>query len=145
MPYQTEQKKALLDFLYTHADDAFSVEELETRMLEAALPSVPGKSTLYRLISQLVEEGRVKRFTKGNSRHFLYQIVSCTHCTEHLHLRCTVCGKLYHMEEDESEEILRAILKRHNFAVNEGEAILPGRCENCLATNAQKTDEEKKK
>ena len=130
MAYQTEQKKALLDFLYTHSEEAFTVDELAEAM--ADWPSVPGKSTLYRLISQLVEEGRVKRFAKGHSRHFLYQLVSCTHCADHLHLRCTICGKMYHMEDSESEEILREILTRHHFAVDEADAVLPGRCEACM-------------
>ena len=84
------------------------------------------------LASARVEEGRVKRFAKGHSRHFLYQLVSCTHCADHLHLRCTVCGKMYHMEDSESEEILREILTRHHFAVDEADAVLPGRCEACM-------------
>ena len=112
MGYQTEQKKVLLDYLSQHSDQAFSIDELAIGMkADTALSSVPGKSTLYRLISQLVEEGRVKRFTKGHSRHFLYQMVSCPHCTEHLHLRCTICGKLYHMEDQESAQIVREILE----------------------------------
>ena len=132
MGYQTEQKKVLLDYLSQHSDQAFSIDELAVGMkADTALSSVPGKSTLYRLISQLVEEGRVKRFTKGHSRHFLYQMVSCPHCTEHLHLRCTICGKLYHMEDQESAQIVREILERHHFAVDGADAILPGCCEEC--------------
>ena len=45
MAYQTEQKKALLDFLYTHSEEAFTVDELAEAM--ADWPSVPGKSTFH--------------------------------------------------------------------------------------------------
>lgn len=132
MGYQTEQKKVLLEYLSQHSDQAFSIDELAEEMqADAELSSVPGKSTLYRLMFQLVEEGRVKRFAKGHSRHFLYQMVSCPHCTEHLHLRCTVCGKLYHMEDQESAQIVRTILERHHFAVDGADAVLPGCCEEC--------------
>ena len=109
MAYQTEQKKALLAFLRGHQEDAFSIEQLSAAMAaDPALPPV-GKSTLYRLISQLVEEGSVKRFTKGHSRHFLYQLLP--HCGGHLHLRCSRCGKLYHMEDGESAAIIEEIVR----------------------------------
>lgn len=132
MGYQTEQKKVLLEYLRQHSEQAFSIDELAAAMqADTTLTSVPGKSTLYRLMPQLVEEGRVKRFTKGHSRHFLYQMVSCPHCTDHLHLRCTVCGKLYHMEDQESAQIVRTILEHHHFAVDGADTVLPGCCEEC--------------
>lgn len=135
MAYQTEQKKVLLDYLCRHSEEAFSIDELADAMQAENLPAVPGKSTLYRLMPQLVEEGRVKRFTKGHSRHFLYQMVSCTHCCDHLHLRCTVCGRLYHMEDQESAQIVRQILEKHHFAVDGADTILMGCCEGCRKGN----------
>ena len=139
MGYQTEQKKVLFEYLRQHSEQAFTIDELAAAMqADTTLASVPGKSTLYRLMSQLVEEGRVKRFTKGHSRHFLYQMVACPHCTEHLHLRCTVCGKLYHMEDQESAQIVRTILENHHFAVDGADAVLPGCCEECQHQGEQK-------
>ena len=135
MAYQTEQKKILLDYLCRHSEEAFSIDELADAMQAENLPAVPGKSTLYRLMPQLVEEGRVKRFTKGHSRHFLYQMVSCPHCCDHLHLRCTVCGRLYHMEDQESAQIVRQILEKHHFAVDGADTILMGCCEGCRKGN----------
>lgn len=135
MAYQTEQKKALMDYLCRHNDEAFSIDELAEGMRAENLPSVPGRSTLYRLMPQLVEEGRVKRFTKGHSRHFLYQMVACPHCAEHLHLRCTICGKLYHMEDQESAMIVQQILEKHHFAVDGADTVLMGCCEGCRKEN----------
>ena len=142
MAYQTEQKKALFAFLRGHQEDAFSIEQLAAAMAaDPALPPV-GKSTLYRLISQLVEEGSAKRFTKGPSRHFLYQLLP--HCGGHLHLRRSRCGKLYHMGDGESAAIIEEILSRHHFAVDGADAVLPGCCENCRENqDTEKSLEEK--
>ena len=141
MGYQTEQKKALLSFLESHQEEAFSIEQL-SRALAAGPGRAPGKSTLYRLISQLAEEGRVKRLSDGHGRHAVYQLLP--HCGGHLHLRCSSCGRLYHMEDGESAAIIAEILSRHHFAVDGADAVLPGCCENCRESRgSQKGLEEK--
>lgn len=130
--YQTEQKRILLAYMKAHSDQSFTIEELCKRMKEELeLPVVPGKSTVYRLMPELVDEGLVKRFVKANSRKFLYQMVCGDHCDRHLHMRCSVCGKLYHMEDQESEELLLRVMKKHHFQIDEGKTVLFGQCENC--------------
>lgn len=130
--YQTEQKRVLLSYMKAHSDQAYTVEELCQEM-EKELPEggVPGKSTVYRLMPGLVEEGLVKRFTKENSRKFLYQMVCGEHCGSHLHMKCSVCGKLYHMEDGESEKLLLEVMKKHHFRIDGGRTMLFGRCEGC--------------
>lgn len=132
--YQTEQKRILMAYLKAHSEESFTIEELCERMKkEPELTTVPGKSTVYRLIPELMEEGLVKRFVKENSRKFFYQMVSGEHCDKHLHMKCSVCGRLYHMEDEESEELLLQVLKRHHFKVDEGQTVLFGQCESCGA------------
>lgn len=131
--YQTEQKRILLAYMKAHSDRAFTIEELCSRLKEEpALKSVPGKSTVYRIMPELIEEGLVKRFVKENSRKFLYQMVCGEHCDSHLHMKCSVCGKLYHMEDEESEALLLQVMRRHHFQIDEGKTLLFGQCEECL-------------
>ena len=130
--YKTEQKKAIFNFLAAHSEQAFTMDEIvEALQSDASLPAAPGKSTVYRIIPSLVEEGRVKRFVEGTSRHFRYQLVNKEHCDSHLHMKCLECGKLYHMEDGESEEIIHQIMEKHGFSVNEQNTVLMGCCENC--------------
>ena len=130
--YHTEQKKALLDFLTRHCDTPFTIEELVRAMEEELGPeAVPGKSTVYRLMTRLVDEGTVKRFVKGNSRHFLYQIVAGEHCRHHFHLKCTRCGKLIHMDDKASEKILQEVLLGSDFTVSQEQTTLFGCCKEC--------------
>ncbi len=130
--YATEQKKILMDFLREHREEAFSVEAIVERMrAEHGTGIVPATSTVYRLITKLVEEGEVRRFVKGYSRQFLYQIVDREHCHSHLHLRCMDCGKLIHLNEQVSDELLDAIRSSSDFSVNEAETVLMGACAAC--------------
>lgn len=130
--YQTEQKRILLAYMKAHSEEAFTIEEwCEQLRTEPSLAAVPGKSTVYRIMQKLVEEGLVKRFVKGNSRRFLYQMVCGEHCGNHLHMKCSVCGKLYHMEDEESEALLRQVMTRHHFQIDGGRTVLLGQCEGC--------------
>jgi Fur family ferric uptake transcriptional regulator len=91
---------------------------------------VPGESSIYRLIKELVESGEVKRTVKGNSRNFVYQITGGESCHHHLHMKCISCGKLYHMNDEESRELMERIFKEEHFELDSN-AVLPGRCEGC--------------
>lgn len=130
--YQTEQKRVILAYMKAHSEEAFTIEELCERLRkETAFTSVPGKSTIYRIMPKLVEEGLVKRFVKGNSRKFLYQMVCGEHCDRHLHMKCSVCGKLYHMEDEESEALFLQVMRKHHFQLDESRTVLFGQCEGC--------------
>lgn len=139
--YQTEQKRILLAYMKAHSEEAFTIEELCGKLKkEKGEASVPGKSTVYRIMPGLVEAGLVKRFVKGNSRKFLYQMVCGEHCDSHLHMKCSVCGKLYHMEDEESEELLQQVMRKHHFQIDEGQTVLFGQCEGCGRADGQEGD-----
>ena len=130
--YETKQKRILLDFLRAHPDRGYSIEELYDALCKACpVACVPGKSTLYRLVPKLVTEGLVKRFSGEHGRQFAYQIVSCDGCDAHLHLKCTACGGLYHMDHAVSERIMNEVLSRSDFSLDEKETVLFGVCRDC--------------
>ena len=128
MTYHTAQKTILIEFLLAHADSAFSVEELASALQGE---HAPGKSTVYRLLPQLVESGEVKQFTKEGTRKAVYQAVRCRQPQAHLHLKCTDCGKLLHLDNDASVMVLRNVLRNSHFAVDEKQTVLFGRCAAC--------------
>ncbi len=128
MTYHTAQKARLFSFLQQHADTAFTAEELCAALAGAG---AVGKSTVYRLLPQLVAEGQVKRFSGSGQRRALYQAVGCAHCDAHLHLKCTVCGKLIHLDESASDAVLHRVLQSSAFSVDEGQTVLFGKCAAC--------------
>ena len=127
--YQTEQKKLLLDFLSKNRDRSFTIDEI-TAGIEKSGASL-ARSTVYRLASKLASEGVIRRFVKADSRSASYQLAACEHCEAHLHLKCVGCGKLFHMDESISDELIRKIRATSAFSVDEEESVLYGKCSMC--------------
>lgn len=129
--YNTEQKKILTDFLRKNHERSYTIEELSQELKSTYNNSAPGKSTVYRLISHLVEKGQVSRLPKGRGRSFVYQSLECNKCHTHLHMRCVSCGRLFHLDDDLSEELLVKVRELCGFSVNEKDSVLLGSCNSC--------------
>lgn len=127
--YNTEQKKLLLEFLKENHDSAYTIDEISTALKERG--AGVGKSTVYRLMTRLVEEKHVVRQLSGGSRGASYRIIANEHCHNHLHLQCTACGKIMHLDERISDELLDTVKKLNDFAVSEEETVLMGKCSSC--------------
>ena len=131
MIYNTEKRAELIDFLKLGGGRAFSIEEI----CSAILKDGRGKSTVYRLISKLVDEGEVRRIADGKNRHVTYQYIHSGHCAQHLHLKCKDCGRLIHLDGELSSSLEERILKTEGFMLDLG-ALLYGRCEKCACGKA---------
>lgn len=127
MGYKTEQKSALMSFLSTHSDRQFTAATLSQELSESAHI---GTSTIYRLLGTLVEEGCVRRFAVSGDRTYYYQYVGGS-CHSHLHLKCTACGRLYHLDDAVSRFLYKQILASNRFALDEESTLLFGICHHC--------------
>lgn len=126
--YQTEQKRQLLHFLHENKTKQYTIDEMISHMDSE---NMPGKSTIYRLMKQLVEEGKVKRCNKNNSRQFVYQLLDGECCSMHFHLQCENCGKLFHLQEEETRQVQYFLHLKKNFDIDIGRSLFLGICENC--------------
>lgn len=126
MTYNTEKRTAVISFLENNSSRAFTIDEIAEKLS----PDGKGKSTYYRLISKLVEEGAIKRISDEKTRHTTYQYLGNTECGEHLHLKCKECGKLIHLDHRTSHAVEDKILEMGGFSIDEG-AILFGKCKGC--------------
>lgn len=123
--YRTKQKEELLTFLAAEADRQLTIEEIASE-----LPDI-GKSTVYRLVRQLVEDGTLRRFVADNSRRFLYQYAGHRDCCDHLHLKCTVCGRLIHLRHGISRQMEQTIASQYGFSIDGAKTMLFGCCGDC--------------
>lgn len=129
--YQTRQRKRLLAFFEEHPDRQFTSAEL-TAVLCSENGS--GKSTVYRQLQQLTEEGILKRFRGENAQSVLYQYVGKHHeCERHFHLKCTDCGTLVHLDCDHMQTLQQHILADHQFFIDPSVTVLYGVCRACAA------------
>lgn len=129
--YNTTQRSELIRFLKKHSNDTLTIAEIYKYMCQDSdFKSVPAQSSIHRLIKNMVEDGIVRRISKGNSRHFVYQIILNEDCKKHLHLKCSVCGKIYHLSNETSEKIKEDVFENNSFYLG-SDTILSGKCKNC--------------
>lgn len=128
MPYMTGHKKRILDFLIRNKDHHYTVDEIISAL--SVGDTKPGKSTVYRQISSLLEDGVIRRFEAADSDSFVYQYAVGVGCEHHFHLKCSRCGNLLHMECDKLDEVRRHILSDHGFLIG-GSSIIYGVCAGC--------------
>ena len=123
--YHTHQRTSLLNFLKENSARAFTIEEII-----ASLSEPISQSTVYRLMQKLVEESLVHRTVKGNSRSFVYQYISDETCENHLHMKCTDCGKVYHLDSGVTSIIQNNIKSNTSFEID-SHTVLLGKCGDC--------------
>ncbi len=129
--YHTKQRELLLEFFRSHDQMTFTVNEVASALCE---PNGIGKSTVYRLISKMSQDGLLKRYFDENKNAVVYQYVDKEHgCENHFHLKCADCGKTIHLEDKSSEDALRNILEENQFLMDESKTVLFGKCKDCRA------------
>lgn len=125
--YQTKQRQLILALLQEDPGKSYSAEALVEALQNKYPEKAPGKSTVYRLLPKLCEEGQIRRYEKEGSHRNYYQFME-SHCHEHLHLQCTDCGKLIHMNDDASRRLLQEIKAGFGFWVDGHQTVLYGQC-----------------
>ncbi|MBR5229924.1 MAG: transcriptional repressor [Firmicutes bacterium] len=131
--YNTQQKQNLIDFLKKYADRAFTIDDIvEGMKSDSAFINPPGKSTIYRLMPGLTEKSIVKCFAGGRGSKATYQIIGGDHCHHHMHMKCTGCGRLLHMDDHESGKLMAQVKAFSHFDIDLSQTLLFGRCEGCV-------------
>ncbi len=133
--YKTTGKTQLISFFSSHPDTQYTVDELHAALTEAYPDAYTGKgggkSSLYRRLSALIEEGTVRKFRDDTQASYVYQYVACGACSHHFHLKCLSCGKLEHLDCVISDQLLAHISADHHFCIDRGRSILYGLCAAC--------------
>ena len=131
--YKTAGRQRLLHFLERHPDRQFLVDELsmELNRIVGTDAAKSSKSSLYRHLSELCDEGTVRKYRSDTQSSYVYQYVGQGDCCHHFHLKCESCGALIHLECAVSQELLSHIRSDHGFRVDSGRSILYGTCESC--------------
>ena len=132
MKYTTGKRERILAFLSDRCDDSYTIEEICAKITDDG----KGKSTVYRLVSELVDQGCIRRLSDGRTRHCTYQYVGDECCQGHLHLKCKGCGRLMHLDEGISRDFERAVRSAGGFMIEEG-TLLFGTCQSCAEVEEQ--------
>ena len=144
--YNTHARRILIEYLTTVSDRTLTPSQIYAGLAEytGRGAELPGKSTVYRLLSQLCDEGIIKKFssvkascshcshTDGSGGLYVYQYSPDTDCSTHLHIRCLLCDKTVHATDDgELSALADALMERHGFELSDGQTVLYGICPVC--------------
>lgn len=125
--YVTKQRRQLLDYLSRHTDEQMTARQIADALTQENI----SLSAVYRNLSDLEEDGLLKRSIREGTRDVFYQYIAAEECKDSLHLSCRVCGKSIHLGEKEAEQLLHSTLESTGFQIDKTETILYGVCADC--------------
>ena len=124
MKYNTKQKDLILNSIKDiHRE--FTIKDIENK-----LNNKVGLTTIYRLIDELVLEGRVNKSITNNITYYQY-LEDCIE-DNHFYLKCEKCSSLIHVDCDCIVDFVNHIYKEHHFKINKNKIIINGLCNKCL-------------
>lgn len=120
---QTKSVNIIVD-IFNNSKNALSVVDLV-----ALLTTDMNKTTVYRILDRLENDGFVHSFTDKDGHKWYAKCHDCSvhhHSDVHPHFQCKKCGKI----ECLNEEIHLPHFSNHQ--VDDAEILLLGTCESCL-------------
>ena len=101
---------------------------------------VEGVDKLATACNTLVEEGMVRKYVLDGKSSACYQFLSDEPhlCQEHFHLKCTCCGRLFHVSCDYLNQLGEHLLEHHGFVIDHTKTVLYGLCADCAAKEQEK-------
>ena len=129
--YKTRQRELLLEFLERNAGEHITAREICEHFKETDPPI--GKSTVYRQLETLVDEGILNKYSVDGSSAACFEYVPseshgegvCFHC------KCEKCGALIHLHCDELQAVQLHLFEEHQFRVDSHRTVFYGICEQC--------------
>ena len=129
--YRTRQRDEVLGYMRRHSERAMTAAELADALRREGGDAAPGKSTVYRLLCRLADQGLIKRLPRAGARAQAYQMDGHQSCGDSLHLKCVRCGRLTHLTHEQTAPLAGMLRQSHSFDIDEAQTTLYGRCAQC--------------
>ncbi len=130
--YNTRSRNQILDFLKRNSDRTVDVNDIRTELSKEG--NDVNVTTIYRYLDKLCREKSVLKYVAENGTRAVYQFVNEErHCEDHLHLQCTHCGSIVHLDCHFMDEIASHVEREHGFHIQCRNSIIYGLCEKCFA------------
>ena len=128
--YSTKLYNMILDCLSSNSPKSMTAHDVYDYVTSQG-QSV-NKATVYRNLDKLVSEGKLLKYVTDDGRMSSYVFHQPDwDCGSHLHLRCSYCGKVIHLECGLTDELVEHISNEHGFDIRCGDSILYGVCREC--------------
>jgi len=128
--YITRQRLQVMECIALNREKHMTADEIREKLKKTGVEI--GKSTVYRTLEKLMEEGRVRKYIADEGKSACYQYIDEDgDCISHFHLKCICCGRLIHLKCDYIKDIERHVFEQHRFTVDNTKTVLYGICGDC--------------
>ncbi|MCR4600943.1 MAG: transcriptional repressor [Clostridia bacterium] len=128
--YKTRAREVIIAYLNEHSEQRFTAKEV----YESVAGRVNGinRTTVYRNLDRLCETGELLRFREPNQDSWYFQY-SREHdnCDEHMHARCSICGRVFHLEKPFVSRFEKDLLEEYGLDLEPSQTVIIGKCSEC--------------
>lgn len=129
--YRTRSRQAIWEYLNLRRDATVTVRDILDFLAQRGEEVSP--TTVYRYLDRLAAEKRVLKYASDDGRHSSYQLADDRgNCSEHLHLKCSACGRVMHLDCEITGKFIDHVLREHDFSLRCENSVLYGLCRDCL-------------
>lgn len=133
--YNTKSRNTIIEILNINKDITLSAESI-LNIFNTQYQKV-NITTIYRNLDKLEKEKIIHKFPASDSHKALYQITNNNlKNDEHLHLQCSNCGKIIHLDCNYMKNFILHIKNNHDFDLTCDKSILFGLCQECKNKNS---------
>ena len=127
---KTLPRLLIIEFLKKNPDKRFTARDLCNGINIKKGEAV--KSTVYRNIDKLCNEGRLVKYKEPNAKAMSYQY-SEGHgsCKEHSHAQCSECGKLFHIDNEVFADAAKKMREQYGINMDFQKTLIIGICNEC--------------
>ena len=128
--YKTKAREVIIAYLKEHSEQRLTARELYEAVCEQDVEI--NRTTVYRNLDRLCENGEIMRFKEPNQDAWYYQYSEKhEHCNSHIHGQCSVCGRIFHLDKPFVDDFADAMLKEYGLDIDPVGTIILGRCSKC--------------
>jgi len=128
--YHTKTTDLISQFIHSKMDCGFTAGELATFLKDNGVNV--NKTTVYRNLDKMTENGKLIKHKSMISEGFVYQNAEEeNHCAEHIHFQCCKCGSVIHLSDEKTTEYLKTISEELGLQINLNLSTLNGICPKC--------------
>ena len=124
--YKTKPKEYILEFLKTHKNTSFSVQDVYDEIKESGYDI--NLATVYRNILKMVDKGMLLKHQASNQKYATYQYVESRKCLTHFHFECKKCGMVIALGNEESEDFVSMVKEKLGFMIEPQNTYISGVC-----------------
>ena len=129
MSYKTSQRTQLYDFLKRNPHTCFTARQIADALSSSGADI--SISAIYRNLSALSQEGTIRKSVQKDKREAYYRYVDSEACRDEIHITCSECGKIFHMDHRLCTLLEDHLMNGQGFMLDKSRTVIYGICDEC--------------